>query len=611
MEKQRVVDCIIFYNELDMLEYRLSVLYPYVDAFVLVESTRTFIGNLKPLFYHENRERYAKYADKIVHVVVDDFWEKPTVGFEYNSNKNQWYNEMYQRNAVSYGIEELVKRGVMGNLKDIIMISDLDEIIDPEAIPMIKEYLDKEKHPETGGVVGLNMDFYYYNLKCMFDGMYTDKTRVVNYERYLAVPWLEISHSKKVKDISSQIRGPSCFMLPKVAGWHMSYFGSEYFIENKIKQFAHQEYNSDKYTNPEKIKEIIKKGEDLFGRELETKRLKTIEYSENKYLPPFPPCPEGTDPWSLFPFCLQKKDTEKQRVVDCFIFYNELDMLEYRLSLLYPHIDAFVLVESTRTHKGTPKPLYYQENRERFAAYTDKIVHIVMDDLLAEPKIDYDLLKGEQWVNEKHQRDGITFGIDALVEGKMGWKLGEKDILLISDVDEIVDITKLDVFSQILEHPDVQGLVSIAMDMYYYNLKHKFHEIWTHPKAVHYSYYLKLPFVEPLYPGMKKVRNISEGVRLSKSLCLVGSYGWHLSYFGNAEMISNKLKEFGHQEYNSTIFTNVESIRERMEKGLDILGRNQSLFSFEKIELSENPYLPPFPPGVSGTDTLSQFPFCL
>ena len=298
------MDCFVFYNELDMLDYRLSILYPHVSAFVLVESTRTFIGTLKPLFYHENRERFSKYSDKIVHVIIDDFCEKPTIGFEFHSQQNQWVNEMYQRNAMTFGIERLVEKGVIGCPMDVIMISDLDEIIDPHALPMIKKYLDKDMHPETEGVVGLNMDFYYYNMTCLLEGMYTDKTRAITYEKYTSLPWVKKTESKRVRDIHLQIRFPPCYLLPRVAGWHMSYFGSEHFIENKIKQFSHQEFNTEFYTNPEKIKERIEKGEDIFARKDYASILKRIEFSENPYLPPFSPCPEGSDPWKLFPFCL-------------------------------------------------------------------------------------------------------------------------------------------------------------------------------------------------------------------------------------------------------------------------------------------------------------------
>ena len=37
-------------------------------------------------------------------------------------------------------------------------------------------------------------------------------------------------------------------------------------------------------------------------------------------------------------------------IYDCFTFFNELDILELRLQLLYDVVDKFVLVESTKTH---------------------------------------------------------------------------------------------------------------------------------------------------------------------------------------------------------------------------------------------------------------------
>ena len=620
----RVVDCFIFYNELDMLEYRLSIMYPHVDAFVLVESTRTFIGNLKPLYYQENLSRFAKYADKIIHVVVEDFEDTPTITSQINTEKNQWGNEIYQRNCISLGVDALnqIWERRLEN-PDILMISDVDEIIDPACIPLIREYLDKEKHPELLGVLGLNMDTYYYNLHCKFDGLFTEKSRVLRYETYLEIPWNERENNKKrVRCIHERIRMYDFNFLPGVAGWHLSYFGSEHFIENKIKHFSHQEYNQVCYTDPVKIKERIKKGADLFEREkrgdlMESFQLKRIAYQDNSYLPPFP---EGVeDVWKVFPFCLGSgtelpleemvpEDT-KQRIVDCFMFYNELDMLEYRLSIMYPHVDAFVLVESTRTHKGNLKPLFYQENLARFAKYVDKIVHVVVDDLYSDPKINCDTQKGEQWINEKHQRDGITLGIERLASEdveKRGWKLKGDDVLLISDVDEIYDVKYLkELASIVVSRTD--GLMVVRMDMYYYHLKNKISSDWKFAKVITYSYYLGLPMA--IYPGMKGYRNISEKIRCYEGIipCLYGVFGWHLSYFGDEHMISNKLKEFAHQEFNSSIYTSPKLIKERVEKGLDILGR--SVEKIERIEYADNPYLPPFPEGVE--KDWNRFPFCI
>ena len=51
-------------------------------------------------------------------------------------------------------------------------------------------------------------------------------------------------------------------------------------------------------------------------------------------------------------------------LVDCFIFYNELDILKKRLRYLDSVVDKFVLVESTVTHRGEEKKLFFEENKK-------------------------------------------------------------------------------------------------------------------------------------------------------------------------------------------------------------------------------------------------------
>ena len=48
------------------------------------------------------------------------------------------------------------------------------------------------------------------------------------------------------------------------------------------------------------------------------------------------------------------------KVIDAFAFYNEVDMLEYRLETLYDYVDKFVIVEATMTHSGLDKPLNFE-----------------------------------------------------------------------------------------------------------------------------------------------------------------------------------------------------------------------------------------------------------
>ena len=68
--------------------------------------------------------------------------------------------------------------------------------------------------------------------------------------------------------------------------------------------------------------------------------------------------------------------TSKQSLlIDSFTFFNEYEILDFRLRLLYPYIDKFVIVESDHTFSGKPKPYNFLANRDRYAWAMDKIVY--------------------------------------------------------------------------------------------------------------------------------------------------------------------------------------------------------------------------------------------
>ena len=70
---KKIIDCFTFYNEMDLLNYRLNILYNVVDYFIIVESTHTYVGKEKKLFYNDNKHLFEKFNDKIIHIIVDDF----------------------------------------------------------------------------------------------------------------------------------------------------------------------------------------------------------------------------------------------------------------------------------------------------------------------------------------------------------------------------------------------------------------------------------------------------------------------------------------------------------------------------------------------------------
>lgn len=106
-----IYDCFTFFNELELLEVRLHELSGVVDKFVLVEATQTFTGRPKPLYYAENRERFSRFHEQIIHVIVDD---SP-------KSDNPWTIEHFQRNCIARGLTQC-------RPDDWIMVSDADEI---------------------------------------------------------------------------------------------------------------------------------------------------------------------------------------------------------------------------------------------------------------------------------------------------------------------------------------------------------------------------------------------------------------------------------------------------------------------------------------------------
>ncbi len=119
-------------------------------------------------------------------------------------------------------------------------------------------------------------------------------------------------------------------------------------------------------------------------------------------------------------------------VIDLFYFNNELDVLEIRLNILNDYVDKFIIIEARETFSGIPKPLYYLENKERFAKWNDKIIHHIAEEtpeLRKQAILSPNTGSGEHyWVREFIQKESAK---DALSFCK------DNDIVFISDVDEI------------------------------------------------------------------------------------------------------------------------------------------------------------------------------
>lgn len=135
-------------------------------------------------------------------------------------------------------------------------------------------------------------------------------------------------------------------------------------------------------------------------------------------------------------------------IIDSFVFNNELEVLEIRLSELYNHVDKFILVEASKTQTRLNKPFYFEENKNRFSRYLDKIVHVKLEDFKSGGEAD--------WSMENFQRESIGVGLDMIHKKD---KLSAEDIIMISDVDEVPRGDILDeVFLKVNSGTDVLSL---------------------------------------------------------------------------------------------------------------------------------------------------------
>lgn len=199
------------------------------------------------------------------------------------------------------------------------------------------------------------------------------------------------------------------------------------------------------------------------------------------------------------------------------MFRDELDMLECRLRELDGKVWRTVLVESATTHRGDPKPLWYAENRERFAPWADRIIHVVADapggpDL---PGDDKEARRRRAWAREHTQRDAV---LSILADAS------PDDMVLIADVDEIPSDAAL------AARPETAAL-SMRLAMY---------------------------AVDLLYPERHLCSVIARAGAIGSSLAavrdaryglpVIADGGWHLTWLGGVEGQREKLRVTCHLE---------------------------------------------------------------
>ena len=242
------------------------------------------------------------------------------------------------------------------------------------------------------------------------------------------------------------------------------------------------------------------------------------------------------------------------------MYFDEEVVLDVRLNTLDKYVDYFVIVESSFTHKGDNKNLMFNHNK--FEKFKNKIIYLVYD---KQPKgievVNENDSEGEKSrkyilnaaLRENGQRNFIQNGLN---------KAEDNDIILISDVDEIPNLSEVN-FNNISEK-----IIMFHQDMFYYKFDLKIPNLlWTGTKGCRKKYLLSpqwlrnvkdrkyFPFRIDILFSEKKYSSIK----------FISNGGWHFSNIKTAEEIEHKLKSYLHHREFDLQSLSVEEIQNIIE----------------------------------------------
>ena len=234
------------------------------------------------------------------------------------------------------------------------------------------------------------------------------------------------------------------------------------------------------------------------------------------------------------------------KIFDCFMFFDEEMLLDFRLNYLNDYIDKFVIVESSYTHSGEKRKLLFDINN--FKKFKEKISYIVVDQ---EPpgisKIFYtdsEDSKNSKYIlnaakRENFQRNCIQKGLE---------EADSKDVVLISDLDEIPNLEQNNL-------KDIKSkLIFFKQKLFYYKFNLKLDSFeWFGTKACRKGNLLSPQWLRNVkdkkYPFWRLDSLFSR--TKYQDIHFIESGGWHFSYMKTAKNIEKKLTSYlHHREYD-------------------------------------------------------------
>ncbi len=251
-----VYDCVMFLNEVDLLEIRMSVLSDVVDRFVIVEANTTQMGEVRTPVFEKYKDRFKKFEDRTIYYICDN------KDMEF---KNQWERERFQKDSVINAIKD-------ASDDDLFLYSDLDEIPDPVSIRQVLDGFD----PEAIYHFAQRMFNFYINYENVGKKLLAASGDLdgIDDPMWIGTRMCTVGKAREVTvdGLRSKDRFKEKAIRVDNGGWHFSYMGGDKDpvnkrVKDKLGSFSHDEYNNPRLYSRIHIWRKILTGSDFLGRD--------------------------------------------------------------------------------------------------------------------------------------------------------------------------------------------------------------------------------------------------------------------------------------------------------------------------------------------------------
>tara|TARA_B100001540_G_scaffold76289_1_gene68808 strand:+ start:1 stop:891 length:891 start_codon:yes stop_codon:yes gene_type:complete len=248
------------------------------------------------------------------------------------------------------------------------------------------------------------------------------------------------------------------------------------------------------------------------------------------------------------------------KIFDCFMYFDEEIVLDTRLNYLDRFVDYFVIVESKFTHRGDSRNLNFDINK--FSKFKNKIIYKVYDEIPnnideINDNDDESTKSGKYIMNAVYRENGQrNFIMSGLKEAN------DEDIILISDVDEIPNLSEIKIKSI------KEKIILFKQDMFYYKFNLKLPDIeWTGTKACKKKNLLNPQWLRNIKDRKYPIYRIDVLFSEKKyiDVKIINNGGWHFSNIKSPDKIEHKLKSYLHHREFDLVPLNVNEIKKIME----------------------------------------------